>query len=155
MAKPKKKAIKLKCNDADAAELDQLFAAMSEPDADKNNEVFVIREDDRESVKILIDAAKLQRSKGADYNGKFSSVSQAMYYRRGLDSILDIIHAKYLRIVSVMEAMERDPNYKPNFESLDDSFIDLCNYSSFGASWCRGKVPGQNPNNDLLNRLKQ
>lgn len=115
-------------------------------------QTFEVFASDRESVKILIEAARLQRKKGQDYNGSYTSVQQADYYVHGLNSIMDIIHAKYLRAKSVMEAMDNDPNYKPNFESLEDSFLDAINYCSFAAAWCRGKVPGQNPDRDLLNR---
>ena len=65
---------------------------------------------------------------------------------------MDIIHTKTLRLWSVLEAMENDPDYQPNFESMEDSFKDLINYSSFAVSYCRGKIPGQSPNRDFLNR---
>ena len=47
-----------------------------------------------------------------------------------------------------------DPNYKPNFESLEDSCIDLINYASFFASYMQGKMEGQTPDRDFLNRPK-
>ncbi len=54
---------------------------------------------------------------------------------------------------SVIEAMEDDPNYKPNFESLEDSCIDIINYASFFVSYSRGKMEGQTPERDFLNRI--
>ena len=53
---------------------------------------------------------------------------------------------------SVMEAMENDKSYKPNFESLEDSAVDLVNYASFFVSYMRGKMEGQDPSRDFLNR---
>ena len=35
---------------------------------------------------------------------------------------------------------------------MEDSFKDLINYSSFAVQYCRGKIPGQSPNRDFLNR---
>ena len=67
-------------------------------------------------------------------------------------TILDIMHAKLLRMRSVMEAMQNDPTYKPNYESLEDSAKDLINYSSFYVAYSRGKVDGQEPDRDFINR---
>ena len=53
---------------------------------------------------------------------------------------------------SVLEAMENDPNYSPNFESLEDSAKDLINYASFIAAYIRGGIEGQQPDRDYLNR---
>ena len=55
---------------------------------------------------------------------------------------------------SVIEAMEKDPNYTPNFESIEDSAKDLINYASFVVSYMRGKMDGQDPTRDFLNRVK-
>lgn len=102
------------------------------------------------SIQILLEAAKLQKRKAQDYQNSHSRVRQAQYYRRGLHTINDTIHAKLLRIDSVIEAMENDPTYKPNFESLADSYIDLINYASFGAAWIEGGIDGQDPNDIRL-----
>jgi hypothetical protein len=53
---------------------------------------------------------------------------------------------------SVLEAMENDPNYKPNYDSLSDSLLDTINYASFAVAYMRGKVDGQDPKRDFLNR---
>ena len=107
---------------------------------------------DRASVAILQEAIELQRKKGDDYNNPNSSVVQADYYPRGVWSILDIINGKYLRLVSVLETMEQGG--KPNFESVEDSAIDMINYASFLAAWMRGQVPGQDPQKDIFNKPK-
>ena len=106
----------------------------------------------KESIKVLQECAELQDRKSRDYQNEKSRIVQADYYPRGIASIMDIIHAKTLRLWSVLEAMENDPDYKPNFESMEDSFKDLINYASFGVSYCRGKIPGQKGDRDFLNR---
>lgn len=108
----------------------------------------------KESLKVLQECAEIQAKKGNDYQNPNSRIVQADYYPRGVASIMDIIHAKTLRLWSVLEAMENDPNYQPNFESMEDSFKDLINYASFGVAYCRGKIPGQDPSKDFLNRSK-
>jgi len=106
----------------------------------------------RESLKVLQECAEVQTKKSQDYQNDKSRIKQADYYPRGLASIMDIVHAKTLRIWSVLEAMENDPDYEPNFESIEDSFKDLINYASFGVAYCRGKIPGQDDTKDFLNR---
>lgn len=101
---------------------------------------------------ILSECRDLMIKKSRDYQNPNSTIRQADYYPHGISTILDIIHAKLLRLRSVSEAMERDPSYNPNFESLEDSFKDLINYSAFGASYLRGGIDGQSPSRDFLNR---
>ena len=108
----------------------------------------------KESIKVLHDAIELQRKKANDYQNPHSSITQADYYPRGCASILDIMNAKMLRIKSVLEAMQHDTTYSTNFERLEDSAVDLINYASFFVEYSRGKMQGQNPNNDFLNRAK-
>ncbi len=109
---------------------------------------------DKESLKVLKECAELQLRKSKDYQNENSRIRQADYYPRGVLTILDIIYAKVLRMYSVIEAMENDPGYEQNFESIEDSAKDLINYSSFIASYCRGGIDGQDPNKDFLNRDK-
>lgn len=109
----------------------------------------------KESIKILHECAELQLKKSNDYQNPNSTIRQADYYPRGFASILDIIHTKVLRMRSVLEAMENDPNYNPNFESLEDSAKDLINYASFAAAFIRGGIDGQDPNRDFLNRPRK
>ena len=109
----------------------------------------------KESLKVLQQAAEIQTKKSNDYQNPNSRIKQADYYPRGFASILDVMHAKVLRMQSVLEAMESDKEYNPNFESLEDSCLDLINYASFGAAYIRGGIPGQNPQNDFLNRPKR
>lgn len=105
---------------------------------------------ERSSVQVLREAIELQILKGADYNNPNSRVQQADYYVHGVWSILDTINAKYLRMVSVLETMEQGG--KINFESVEDSALDLINYASFLAAYMRGQVPGQKPDYDIFNK---
>lgn len=104
-----------------------------------------------ESVNVLQECIDLQLRKSRDYQNPNSAVQQADYYPNGVQSIHDIMHAKMLRMKSVMEAMRSDPSYSQNFESLEDSAKDLINYASFFVSFCRGKIQGQAPNRDIFN----
>lgn len=106
----------------------------------------------KESIKVLQECADLQLKKSNDYQNPNSSIRQVDYYPRGIASILDVIHTKTLRMRSVLEAMESDPNYKPNFESLEDSGKDLINYASFLVSYLRHGIDGQDLTRDFLNR---
>lgn len=104
------------------------------------------------SIAVLQECAELQLKKASDYQNPNSRIHQADYYPRGVASILDIVHGKVLRMYSVLEAMEIDPDYNPNFESLEDSAKDLINYASFIVAFIRGGIDGQDPNRDFLNR---
>tara|TARA_B100000965_G_C19571806_1_gene749477 strand:+ start:535 stop:879 length:345 start_codon:yes stop_codon:yes gene_type:complete len=109
----------------------------------------------KESIKVLQECAEVQNKKGNDYQNPHSRIQQADYYPQGVATLLDIIHAKMLRMRSVVEATQHDPNFTENFESLEDSAKDMINYGSFIVEYCRGKMQGQNPNNDFLNRPKR
>lgn len=105
----------------------------------------------RPSANILLEAAEIQEKKGKDYNGDKTRVSQADYYEHGVWTILDIIKAKYLRMVSVLENMENGDSV--NYESVEDSALDAINYLSFLVAYMRGEVPGQKPGYDIFNNL--
>lgn len=104
----------------------------------------------RASANILLEAAEIQEKKGQDYNNAVSRVTQADYYPNGVYSILDICQAKVLRMYSVLDTMQAGGN--PNFESIEDSAIDLINYASFVAAYIRGQVPGQKADRDIFNK---
>ena len=104
----------------------------------------------RASANVLIEAAELQERKGQDYQNPLSRVRQADHYPRGVNTILDTMNGKLLRIYSVLETMEAGG--KINFESVEDSAIDLINYASFLVSYMRGDIDGQHPDRDIFNR---
>ena len=97
------------------------------------------------SVDVLQECLQLQLKKANDYQNPNSTVQQADYYPNGIITIHDIMHAKMLRMKSVMDAMQSD-DYTPNFESLEDSAKDLINYSSFFVAYCRQGIKGQETN---------
>ena len=104
----------------------------------------------KESIKVLQECAELQAKKSEDYQNEGSNVQQAMHYRRGVDTIYDIMHGKMMRAASLLESGQ-----EPNHESLEDTFMDLINYASFAVSYMRGEMDGQDPNNDMFNRPKK
>jgi hypothetical protein len=103
----------------------------------------------RESVKVLEECIDLQIKKSQDYQNPNSQIVQAMHYRRGVDTIHDIILGKVQRATSVLES-----GNNPNFESLEDTYKDMINYCSFAVSYMRGKMEGQDPSRDMFNRIK-
>lgn len=109
---------------------------MSDVDKSKDHEI----NEAIPAVKVLLDTARLISMKAKDYN---ATIPQSEYYPRGLWTILDVIHAKVTRARSVLGAMEQDPSYGTNFESLKDTMYDLTAYGAFGASWVEGGIPGQ------------
>lgn len=111
----------------------------------------MVKEYSRPSALVLLEAAEIQEKKGQDYNNAVSSVQQADYYTYGVWSLLDTIHAKYLRMKSVLETMEAGG--KVNYESVKDSAIDMINYASFLAAYLDGDVPGQKPDRDIFNNI--
>lgn len=104
---------------------------------------------ERESVKVLQECIDLQNKKSQDYQNPNSNIVQAMHYRRGVDTIHDMIWQKLLRAQSLLES-EGDPK----FESLEDTYKDLINYASFAVSYIRGEMEGQDPNRDMFNKVK-
>jgi len=104
----------------------------------------------RESANILMEAAQLQERKGQDYQNPLSRVRQADHYPRGVYTILDTINGKMLRMYSVLETMEQGG--KVNFESVEDSAIDMINYASFLVAYMRGEIDGQEMGKDIFNR---
>lgn len=106
--------------------------------------------DERESLKVLRECADMQRKKSSDYQAEESNVTQAMHYRRGVDSIHDILQGKLYRAQSILESGK-----EPNYESLEDTYKDVINYASFAVAWLRGKLPGQPDGRDIFNRRKK
>lgn len=106
---------------------------------------------EKESILVLKECAEVQKKKGSDYQNPNSNVKQAMHYRRGIDSIHDLLQGKLYRAQSLLEAAHR-PGQAPNYESIEDTYMDLINYASFAVEYLRGKMDGQDPNRDIFNR---
>lgn len=105
---------------------------------------------ERESVKVLQECIDLQLKKSQDYQNPNSNVTQAMHYRRGVDTIHDTMQGKLYRAQSLLES-----GGDPNFESLEDTYKDLINYASFAVAWLRGGIPGQDPDRDMFNAKRK
>ena len=103
----------------------------------------------KESINVLNECIDLQTKKSNDYQNPASNVVQAMHYRRGVDTIHDIIQGKVYRAQSLLESATQNT---PNFESLEDTYKDIINYCSFAVSWLRGSMEGQQSNRDIFNR---
>jgi len=106
----------------------------------------------KESIKVLNECIELQLKKAEDYQNPHSSIKQADYYPNGCATLLDNMNTKMLRLKSVIETFKHDPNHKQNFESLEDSAKDVICYASFFVEFYRGKMDGQDPTKDFLNR---
>lgn len=105
------------------------------------------QETQTEAMRVLDECKAIMRKKSQDYQNEKSNVTQAMHYRRGIDSLFDIMQGKMYRIQSLIESGDT-----PNHESIEDSLIDLINYASFSVAYIRGKIPGQNPDRDMFNK---
>lgn len=114
-----------------------------------------MKNEELESIKVLDECKEIILKKSNDYQNPHSRIHQADYYPRGVATLLDIIQAKVLRMYSVVEAMENDPDYEPNFESFEDSCKDAINYLSFAVAYSRGGICGQDKTKDFLNRKKK
>lgn len=101
----------------------------------------------KESLIVLKECAEMQTKKSQDYQSDGSNVTQSMHYRRGVDTIHDVILGKVMRATSLLES-----GNNPNFESLEDTYKDLINYSSFAVAYIRGKMEGQQPGRDMFNK---
>ena len=86
------------------------------------------------AIQILKDAADLKQRKSEDYQG--GRWSEEDYFPFGHQSYMHMIHTKYLRMRSVM-----DQN-NPNFESLEDTLIDMINYCAMYAAWLENERNG-------------
>ena len=102
---------------------------------------------EKESVNVLRECIELQLKKSRDYQNPNSNVTQAMHYRRGVDTIHDIMQGKMYRAQSLLESRSN-----PSFESLEDTYKDLINYASFAVAWLRKKMEGQDTSRDIFNR---
>lgn len=103
----------------------------------------------KESVRVLNECIEVQLRKSQDYQNPDSNVLQAMHYRRGVDTIHDAIQGKLYRAQSLLESGRTG---EPNFESLEDTYMDLINYASFAVAYMRGKMDGQIDDRDMFNR---
>ena len=86
---------------------------------------------------ILQEAAKLKVKKSADYQG--GQWREKDYFPFGDTSYIHMMWTKMLRIRSVAE------QENTNFESLEDSLLDMINYSAMYIAFLRDKDSGESP----------
>jgi Nucleotide modification associated domain 1 len=108
--------------------------------------MIIVLEEEPESVKVLRECEELQLRKSRDYQNPDSNVRQADHYRRGIDTIHDMIWQKLLRAQSLLES-----GNSPSNETLEDTYKDIINYASFAVSYIRGAMDGQQADRDMFN----
>lgn len=88
--------------------------------------------------RALADGINLIARKSADYQNPNSSIKQSDHYRRGIDTIHDMIHQKMMRAQSLLES-----GVDPSNEALADTYLDMMNYAAIATAWLRGEIDGQ------------
>ena len=91
------------------------------------------------AVEILKDAAALKERKSKDYQG--GKWSEEDYFPYGNLSFNHMLWTKMLRIMNVSEKTDT------NFESLEDSLIDMVNYAAMYAAYVHNQ-PKRDGRND-------
>ena len=87
------------------------------------------------AAEILKEAADLKVKKSADYQS--GMWSEKDYFPFGDQSYIHMMWTKMLRIRSVAEKQD------VNFESLEDSLLDMINYSAMYIAYLRSKDSGE------------
>lgn len=89
-------------------------------------------------VRHLGTAGLLYLKKSADYNHS-EGQSLEKYFPFGSLSFAQMIHTKSMRIMSISQ--KEQSGKETNFESLQDSALDMINYSMFLAEHCSKSQP--------------
>lgn len=82
-----------------------------------------------EAYKILKECSDVLKKKGQDYNN--GSIKPEDYFLFGRLSYVQMIHLKCTRLRSLIETK------KPNYESVEDTLVDLINYAALFAEYER------------------
>ena len=82
---------------------------------------------------ILKEAAELKEKKQADYQGDMWTEED--YFPYGNKSYMHMIHTKYLRMRSLAETEDKEIN----FESLEDTLVDMAVYCAMFAAYLENK----------------
>ena len=80
---------------------------------------------------VMFEAIDLKKRKSKDYQG--GKWTEADYFPYGQQSFNHMMWTKMLRIMSVSDAPD------VNFESLEDSLIDMINYAAMNVAYLRNK----------------
>lgn len=89
------------------------------------------------AAEILKEAADLKIKKSKDYQG--GKWKESDYFPFKDQSYIHMMWTKMLRIRSVAEKQD------VNFESLEDSLLDMINYSAMYIAFLRDKDSGERP----------
>ena len=98
--------------------------------AEDFKEIYEQPEPPKGPAAILYEAADLMQRKAEDYQGDAYQLED--YFPFGDKSYLHMIHTKYTRLMSVC-TREGDTN----FESAEDTLLDMINYCSFYVKYLR------------------
>lgn len=80
------------------------------------------------ATQVMQDAIALKEAKSKDYQG--GRWTEEDYFPFGHQSFMHMIHTKYMRMMSVADRPD-----DINFESLEDTLIDMINYAAMYAAW--------------------
>lgn len=83
------------------------------------------------ALQILRDAADLKELKSKDYQGGL--FTEEDYFPFGEQSYVHMLWTKMLRLRSVLE------QDNPNFESAEDTLLDMINYAAMMAAYLENK----------------
>lgn len=83
-------------------------------------------------LELIEPAIAVVIKKHEDYNQ--GAVTLDAYFPFGDYSYVQMLHVKILRLVSLCS---QDPTTKPNYESIEDTLLDLLNYTVFYLDFIR------------------
>tara|TARA_R110002167_G_scaffold295547_1_gene500073 strand:- start:29 stop:355 length:327 start_codon:yes stop_codon:yes gene_type:complete len=102
------------------------------------------------AIDFMEEAIELKRKKSADYQGGI--LTEEQYFPFGYESYMHMVLTKVNRIRSVME---RDNKSDVNFESAEDSVIDLVNYAAMMGAWMRNNPQASTPTDTPITKKKK
>lgn len=82
---------------------------------------------------VVREAIELLERKSKDYNR--GAISRERYFPHGLLSYHQMLHTKVLRLESLLQK----PDSNPNFESIEDTLKDLLNYAIMTLQFIRNE----------------
>ena len=104
------------------------------------------------TIQVLKECSDKHTQQLRDYQNANSRIRAADYYPQGIATLLDIVHAKTLRLQTVVEAMQSYPDCDPSFDAIEECGMDIIHYASLLVAYSRHQIDGQNLDADVLNR---
>lgn len=105
------------------------------------------------SVTVLLEASMMQFKKNADYGSQASGIKRGDYFIHGLDDFEYELNKKHLRFRSLIAKLRN--NEEPNYESIQDTSLDIINYHSFVVAFLGYKLEGQSALVDFFGRSNE